>query len=173
MEPSGRSQWQSVANGNAPKMAEASQNRCHRSRPVADRSAWSGGGSTGALAPAASLRLVHAYCKHPDVANPDNAPSRAYPAGGRRKLPQAPGGPRKSSGESPAHAGNPRPLPLSPEPPRPACHAGGRGFESRRSRRKHPANQHLSLPILAQTTAGFPNGHALIPHTNPERVLVT
>jgi len=24
-----------------------------------------------------------------------------------------------------------------------ACHAGGRGFESRRSRRKHPANRHL------------------------------
>src|SRR5918994_6548719 len=37
-----------------------------------------------------------------------------------------------------------------------ACHAGGRGFESRRSRRKHPANRDLLLSVLAQTTAGFP-----------------
>jgi hypothetical protein len=37
-----------------------------------------------------------------------------------------------------------------------ACHAGGRGFESRRSRRKHPANRDLLLSVLAQTIAGFP-----------------
>jgi hypothetical protein len=41
--------------------------------------------------------------------------------------------PATSGSEGPAHAGNPRLSPLSPEPPRPACHAGGRGFESRRS----------------------------------------
>jgi hypothetical protein len=47
--------------------------------------------------------------------------------------------------------------------PASACHAGGRGFESRRSRKKHPANRHLSLPALAQSTAGFYVIPALIP----------
>jgi hypothetical protein len=42
--------------------------------------------------------------------------------------------PASQVAKSPAHPGNPRPLPLTSEPPRPACHAGGRGFESRRSR---------------------------------------
>jgi hypothetical protein len=51
-----------------------------------------------------------------------------------------------------------------------ACHAGGRGFESRRSRRKHPAYRHLLLPVLAQSTAGSPTGHALVPHANPDAV---
>jgi hypothetical protein len=36
--------------------------------------------------------------------------------------------------KDPAHGGNPRTSPPRPEAVRPACHAGGRGFESRRSR---------------------------------------
>jgi hypothetical protein len=40
-----------------------------------------------------------------------------------------------------------------------ACHAGGRGFESRRSD-KTPANRHVLLPFEAQTNAGL----RLIPH---------
>src|SRR4029453_16616261 len=35
MEPSGRNQWQPVANRKTPETAESSQNRCHRLRPVA------------------------------------------------------------------------------------------------------------------------------------------
>jgi hypothetical protein len=34
MEPSGRNQWQPVANGRAPKTGEPSQNRCRGLRPV-------------------------------------------------------------------------------------------------------------------------------------------
>jgi hypothetical protein len=59
-------------------------------------------------------------------------------AGNSRRRPQIPA---RRKAESPAlarkallSAGNPRLSPLSPEAPRPACHAGGRGFESRRSR---------------------------------------
>jgi hypothetical protein len=40
VEPSGRNHWQSVANAMAAKTAQTSRNRCHRLRPVADRSAW-------------------------------------------------------------------------------------------------------------------------------------
>jgi len=74
-------------------------------------------------------------------------------AASSRRWPAIPATPRA---EHPASDGNPRLSPLRPQAPRPACHAGGRGFESRRSRRKHPAKLSLLLSVLAQTTAGFP-----------------
>ncbi len=52
------------------------------------------------------------------------------PAGSR----QRPAIPAKLEAKRPALAGNPRLSPPSPAAPRPVCHAGGRGFESRRSR---------------------------------------
>jgi hypothetical protein len=40
MEPSGRNQWQPVANRESPRTPETSQYRCHRLRPVAVRASW-------------------------------------------------------------------------------------------------------------------------------------
>ncbi len=68
-----------------------------------------------------------------------------------RRYPAIPARPRA---RRPAHAANPRISPLRPEAPRPACHAGGRGFESRRSR-KVAANRFLWLSGQVQATAGF------------------
>ena len=68
------------------------------------------------------------------VCHMGNYSSRADPARGSRKPPPAPANSRNDRGAKPADAANPRVCPLSPEAPRPACHAGGRGFESRRSR---------------------------------------
>ena len=52
--------------------------------------------------------------RHPAVANSDNDPSRAYPAGGRRKLPQMPGNPRKPAGEKPCSSRKSPPTPAQP-----------------------------------------------------------
>jgi hypothetical protein len=94
-------------------------------------------------------------CAHPAVRYAGNTSSRAHPARGRRKLPPAANPRNAGVGKACSRRESP-PIPLSAEAPRPACHAGGRGFESRRSRRKHPANWPLFLPDQAQTTAGFP-----------------
>jgi hypothetical protein len=48
-------------------------------------------------------------------------------AGSSRPYPAIPATPVS---KDPAHGGNPRLSPLNPQAPRPACHAGGRGFES-------------------------------------------
>ena len=57
---------------------------------------------------------------------------------GRGERPSARRGRRRRAAkqrtQSPALAADPRSVPASPTPARPACHAGGRGFESRRSR---------------------------------------
>jgi hypothetical protein len=88
---------------------------------------------------------------------------RAHPAhipyeapGGSRTAPRIPA---TTGAQIPAHGGNPRLFPASPEAPRPACHAGGRGFQSRRSR-KSPANQNMCFTY--RPPASF--HPALIPH---------
>ena len=72
--------------------------------------------------------------------------------------------------QSPAYAANPRLFPLSPELSRPACHAEGRGFESRRSR-KIAANWHLVSPMRTGTTASFSSGgrRRCQPHVNGQQ----
>ena len=73
-------------------------------------------------------------------------------AGSFRRYPAIPA---KARTQSPALAGNPRFSPPRPELPRPACHAGGRGFESRRSR-KRPASSGIrrARPPDASLEAG-------------------
>jgi len=74
------------------------------------------------------------------------ASSRRRPA-----IPATPGA------EGPARAGNPRLSPLRPQAIRPACHAGGRGFESRRSRPiEMPANRRFVLSQQAPNLASWP-----------------
>jgi hypothetical protein len=49
-------------------------------------------------------------------------------------MPPTPGDPRKRTAERPCSREESRPAPVSPGMAYPACYAGGRGFESRRSR---------------------------------------
>ena len=103
--------------------------------------------STSSQLPADATRTTTASCADP-VRFPERQRSitALIPqevAGGSRRHPRIPATP---GAERPAHAMNPRRSPPSPQTPRPACHAGGRGFESRRSCRK-PANRHFVLSI--------------------------
>jgi hypothetical protein len=70
----------------------------------------------------------------PPVAIETTIASRTHPTGGRRKLPLMPGLLASQQPKRPAHGQDPRLFPHGTEPAGPACHAGGRGFESRRSR---------------------------------------
>jgi hypothetical protein len=98
-----------------------------------------------------------------------NASSRTQPAGRWRNIPQAPGNPRKARVRKPCSCGKSPAIPAYPGSTMTSLSRRSRGFESRRSRRKYPANRHLLLSTLAQSTAGCPTGHALIPHANPTR----
>src|SRR5262249_18214601 len=73
--------------------------------------------------------------------------------GSHRPRPVIPAG---GGAERPALAGNPRRSPAIPQAPRPACHAGGRGFESRHSRSENPGGN----PALATWVARPPPDHA-------------
>jgi hypothetical protein len=108
-----------------PVAAQTSGNRCRGLRPVADRRAWQGVGS------ACSARAHTHTHTHSSSAIETTSASRAHPAGGRRKLLPVTGNPRKAPTGKPCSRPNPRLSPVSPAAPRPACHAGGHGFESR------------------------------------------
>ena len=103
--------------------------------PSADRSA-------GVRAICLRPLLTATTTRHPaDIPQED--------AGSSRPPPPIPASPRL---ERPALPGDPRLSPLSPEPPRPACHAGGRGFESRRSRFDEASARPRARPSSRATT---------------------
>ena len=72
------------------------------------------------------------------VASSGDSSSRADSAGRRRKPRRYPAIPASHRAKGPALSANPCLSPVRREAPRPACHAGGRGFESRRSRSEPP-----------------------------------
>jgi hypothetical protein len=86
----------------------------------------------------ASPRTRHTACI-PVVSAETTIASRTNPAGGRRKLPQAPGNPRKTTGEKPCSWGK---SPLSPGQPGTAM----TGLSRRRSRVRVPSLPSLEVP---------------------------
>jgi hypothetical protein len=90
---------------------------------------------------------------------------------------------RAAHGQQTSETGFPQPCEIEPRPRKPhqqsdfayivanrrdaqaACYARGRGFESRRSRRKHPVNQAPSVVSLDADEAGLPP----IPDADPAR----
>ena len=126
-----------------------------------------GRGSTGAFQASPSLRRsrrTRTFRASPTKTTVVPAHIPRDVAGSSRRCP---GIPASQVAKSPVYPGNPRSLPLSAEPPRPACHAGGRGFESRRSRKK-PANPRICcLFRRKRPPASF--HPAYIPHGNPRR----
>jgi hypothetical protein len=71
-----------------------------------------------------------------------------------RRSPRPAGHSPRSSRKCPAPAGNSVSQPAVAGCPVPACHAGGRGFESRRSR-KSPAKRHIVRSVRRQICADY------------------
>jgi hypothetical protein len=102
------------------------------------------------------------------------------PQGPARRSGRHPAIPAIPPGRSPAHRGNPCLSSHSPEAPRPACHAGGRGFESRRSRKNtckaasflaaRPPASRASRTDPAREAAGNPRTEPAVA-ANPRQAL--
>jgi hypothetical protein len=97
---------------------------------------------------AGALQVPSSACPIPQTSRASTVETTPHPAqiphevaGNARPHPLIPATLGRKALLTPRH---PRLSPLRPEAPRPACHAGGRGFESRRSR-KSPANQYMCL----------------------------
>jgi hypothetical protein len=89
-------------------------------------------------------------------------------AGSSRPRPPNPATP---GSESPGRGGNPRLSSLSPQAPRPACHAGGRGFESRRSRLRSTCKSNDRVASIG--AIGATERDRLLPELCVGRVVLT
>jgi hypothetical protein len=171
MEPFGAQWSQPVATDGRWSGRESGSNRrkplpwvatgC-RGKPMVRR------GSTAAFqrlppSPRVERRVPHSSCLSSATATAHPAHIPQEVAGRPRRHPRIPATP---GSKEPAHGGNSRLSPVSPEAPRPACHAGGRGFESRRSRSRFagfvPPNHALQLlhpALIPQRSAHRPTEH--------------